>query len=315
MQKILEKIKEFDNITIIRHTGPDPDALCSQLSLREIINLNFPNKTVYATGMSSAKFKFLPRLDKSLEDNNGLLILLDTPDKKRMDIKSIDGFNYSIKIDHHPYFESICDYEYIDDRASSACEIILDFVYKNDLMINDEIASMLFMGIVSDTNRFLYSTTSKTFYLVSKLMKDYDLDLKTLYSNIFSRPLKEINLQGFIEQNFIVTENGLAYIILTDKIIKELDVDAASAGNLINNFNNIDEVLVWTIISEDVKNNIYRFNIRSRGPVINLIAENYNGGGHKFAAGARVFEKDKVDELIKDLDCVCKDYKSMNEEV
>ena len=263
MQQILEDIKKYNNIVITRHTGPDPDALCSQFALRKIIKLNFPNKEVLAVGMASSKFKYLPRLDSPKNINGGLLIVLDTPDKKRVDIKSIEEFDKSIKIDHHPFYEKICDYEYIDDKASSVCEIVLDFAYTYDLIMDEEVASLLFMGIVSDTNRFLYSTTAKTHALIAKLLYDYDIDTKELYNNVFLRPLKEIKLQGYIEQHLTVTENGLAYILLTDEMIKELNVDVASAGNLINNFNNIEEVIVWVMISEDVKNNMFKFNIRS----------------------------------------------------
>ena len=78
---------------------------------------------------------------------------------------------------------------------------------------------------------------------------------------------------------------------------------------MVNNFNNIDEVLVWATISEDVKNNQYKFNIRSRGPVVNHVAERYNGGGHAMASGARVKTLEDVNELINDLDNICKEYK------
>ena len=69
------------------------------------------------------------------------------------------------------------------------------------------------------------------------------------------------------------------------------------------------------IIIEFYKNGIYKFNIRSRGPVVNSIAERYNGGGHKFAAGARVTDRELVDKLLKELDEICLDYKNMNNEV
>ncbi len=308
MKEILELIEKYNNIVIARHTGADPDALCSQIALKELIRINYPNKSVYAVGAVSSRYKYLPKLDKTPEENSGLLIVVDTPDRKRVDLKTMDGFNDTLKIDHHPFYEKYCNVEYIDDKASSASEIILDFAYKNNLLINEDIAKLIFMGIVSDTNRFLYSTSAKTFAIVNKLLSDYELDLKSLYENIFLRPLKEIKLQGYIEQHLTVTDNGLAYILLTDEMIKELGVDVASAGNLINNFNNIEEVIVWVMISEDVKNNMFKFNIRSRGPVINTVAERYNGGGHKYASGARVFEKEDIDKLLNDLDLVCKDY-------
>ena len=71
---------------------------------------------------------------------------------------------------------------------------------------------------------------------------------------------------------------------------------------LINNFNFIKEVLVWATITEDVKNSQYRISIRSRGPSINKIAEEFNGGGHKFASGVRTKTLDEALNVMKKLD-------------
>ena len=240
-----------------------------------------------------------------------MLIVVDTPDKKRVDLPDLSKFSKTIKIDHHPYIETYCDLEYIDDKASSASEIIYEFIKNTDLLMDEDMAKYLFMGIVSDTNRFLFSTTSKTLRIVADLMDEHHLDTPKLYENIFIRPLKEIRLQGYIEQNMVVSENGLAHIMITNDIINELGVDTASAGNLVNNLNSISEVLVWVMISEDVKNGLFKFNIRSRGPVINGVAEKYNGGGHKFAAGARVKNREDISKILQELEEICLDYKNM----
>ena len=78
---------------------------------------------------------------------------------------------------------------------------------------------------------------------------------------------------------------------------------------MIGDFNYINEILVWVFITEDVKNNNYRISIRSRGPVINSIAEKYNGGGHMFASGAKITDLKDADKLIEDLEKLCKKYK------
>ena len=140
------------------------------------------------------------------------------------------------------------------------------------------------------------------------MMKDFNLNLPKLYEPLYLRPLREIKLQGYIEQNMTVTDNGVAYIKITDEIINKFKVDASAAGNMINNFNYIEEVLVWLTISEDVKNDILKISIRSRGPEINKIAEKYNGGGHKLASGARVKTMEEVEFLINDLDKACSEY-------
>ena len=62
--EIIKKIKEYDSIIITRHIGVDPDALCSQLALRDSIQLTYPNKKVLAIGTGSAKFLSFGKLDK-----------------------------------------------------------------------------------------------------------------------------------------------------------------------------------------------------------------------------------------------------------
>ncbi len=309
-RKIFKAIKKYDTIVIARHIGVDPDAMASQLGLKEAILATFPKKQVYAVGSGGSKFSYLGKLDH-FEDNchNALLIVLDTPDKRRVDCSNVDDFSYKIKIDHHPFVEKFCDIELIDEHSSSACQLIMEMIYATKLKSTKEVMEKLFLGLISDTNRFMFSNSSaSTFKVVAKIMKEYQLDLPTLYSELYMRPLNEVRLQGYMAQNMKVTENGVGYIKITEDILNQYQADVASAGNMINNFNYIDEVLVWLAVTEDKKNNIIKINIRSRGPVINTVAERYNGGGHKLASGARVSTMEEVDCLIDDLDNTCLNY-------
>lgn len=308
-KEIYKQIEKYNKIIIARHIGADPDALASQIGLKESIKLTFPTKKVYAVGASSAKFNYFPKLDKPEDYKDALLIVVDTPDKKRVDISKIDEFKYKIKIDHHPFIEKYCDLELIEDTSSSASELILDLINDTPLCINESIAKILFMGIVSDTERFLFNASPVLFLKVSKLLKEYNLNTEQLYSNVFKRPLNEIRLQGYIGENLIVNNHGLAYIFISDELMKSFNVDSGSAGNLINSFNNIESLFVRVFFSEDKKNNLIKVNIRSNGPIINNIAEKYNGGGHKYASGIRLTNPEDIKKVLKDLDDACKLYK------
>ncbi len=316
-KQIYKKIKKYDSIVIARHLRVDPDALASELALKEIIQNTFPKKQVYAVGIHAAKFKYMGNLDKITEEiaRKSLLIILDTPDRKRVDIEYFELFRDSIKIDHHPYTESFCNMEYIDETASSACEIILDLTYNTKLKLDKRQGELLFLGMVSDTNRFTTINTSfKTFDLVHRLIKDTKIQFVDLFEKLYLRPLSEVKLQGYIAQNLTVTQNGFGYIKVNEEIIKEFGVDSASPGNMINNFNYINEIIAWAFITEDKKNDIIRITMRSRGPVINDIAAMFNGGGHERASGARVKTQEEVDKLIEELDNRCKDYRGENNE-
>ena len=308
-ESIYKKIEEYDVIVIARHIGVDPDALCSQLALRDAIKLTFPEKKVLAIGTGSVKFTQIGKLDKLENVSNALLIVTDTPDKRRVDSVDFSQFSYSIKIDHHPFIEKFCDLEYIDDQVSSACEILMRFLLSVPLKCDSNVAQTLYMGLVSDSNRFLFdSCTSDTFKLVSEFLEKYPFSLSSSYQKLYLRPMNEVRLEGYISLNMNVTENGLGYVTITDEVINEFGVDSASAGNMINNFNFIKEVLVWVTMTEDRKNDQIRISIRSRGPEINKLAESFGGGGHKMASGVKVKTFDDAMKFIKELDNLLKEY-------
>ena len=106
-----------------------------------------------------------------------------------------------------------------------------------------------------------------------------------------------------------ITENGFAYIKITNEMIKEFNVDSGTASNMVNNFNYIKEVKVWAFASYDERQELYKINIRSRGPIINEVATHFGGGGHIYASGVRLNSFNDVDDMVKELDAVCKKYK------
>ncbi len=311
-KEIYSLIKKYKNIVISRHIGADPDALGSQFALKELISSNFPNKKVYAAGSRSSKFKSIGRTDvlEDIDYSKTLLIVLDTPIKRRIDIENFESYDKKIKIDHHPYDELFCDVEWIDDSYSSASEMIADLSIKTKLKMNKVAAEFIAIGIISDSNRFLYENAStKTIRLFCDLVDNYEVDKNKVYEKVYMREMNELKLQGYISQNMIITENNVGYICITDEIIKQYKVDAASAGNMVSNFSFVSELLVWATFSEDVKQNQIRVSIRSRGPAINSVANNYNGGGHKYASGIRIENFDQVDQIVKELDEEAKKYK------
>lgn len=312
---IYKKIKKYDTIVIARHVGPDPDAIASQIALRDTILNTFPKKKVFAVGASVTKFKYFGLLDKvNVEEiKDALLIILDVPTLDRVD--GINGIDYKevIKIDHHPSEDVIADLEMVDDTSSSTCQLIAELVFNTNLKMNRVVANNLFLGIVSDSDRFLLTyTTAKTFQIVSKLIKDFKIDFAPLYNKLYERPINEIRFHGYIAENLKLTDNGLAYIKITPEILKKYNVDSGVPSNMVNDFNYIKEVLVWIFITYEEKSEIFRINIRSRGPIINEIAEKYNGGGHKFASGARCKLESDTDKLLEELDNACKEYKELN---
>lgn len=313
--QIYKKIKKYNKIVIARHIGADPDALGSTLGLKEAILNTFPKKEVYVVGIPASRHRYIGELDRFTEDmyNNSLLIVLDTPDKKRIDGVDVSKFEYTIKIDHHPFIEKYADIEWIDDKSSSASQLVIELIKNTKLKVNKSCAEKLYIGLVGDTNRFLYYyTTPKTFELVAYIIKETGMDFTKLYENMYLRSLHDLRFQSYVINNITLTDNGLGYIKIDQDILDEYGIDAATATNVVNNLTYIEDMYSWIILAVDKGNNNIRGSIRSRGPIINETASHYNGGGHIYASGVRIDSFDTADLLIDDLDKVCEEYKKEN---
>lgn len=310
-KNIYKLIKSYDEIVIARHIGPDPDAIASQIALRDSIRLTFPNKKVYAVGAGVSKFKYLGYLDK-IDPNSMtkvLLIALDVPNFSRLDGTEDITYKAIIKIDHHPKEDIVGDVDFTSNNYSSTAEMVTEVIYNTKLMMNKEIAEALFLGIVSDSERFLFTnTTENTFKVAYNLIKDYKIDFTSLYNNLYEKSFNDCKFEAYIINNLTITDNKFGYIIIDDDTLNKLEIDNTRASVIINQFNFITELYAWCFVTYDERNELYKANIRSRGPIINEVAGKYNGGGHAYAAGARIPDKKDVQKLIEELDNACSEY-------
>ena len=310
-KKIIKIIKKYDKIVLARHISPDPDAIASQIALRDSIKLTFPNKEVYAVGAGVHKFKYLGALDKpDLSTlNNSLLIVLDVPNFYRVD--GINGLEYDaiLKIDHHPAEDIVGDVDWTDSTKSSTCEMIAELLLYSPLVMDTKIAEDLYVGMVFDSDRFLLPNTSaETLKTAYELVKTSNINFVNLYDNLYERSINEEKFRAYLINNIEITENRFGFIFVPSEDLKKFNVEPTSVSNQVNDFYFIKELMCWMFVVYDERNDIYKANIRSRGPVINEVATKYNGGGHKFASGCRTSDYKVIEDLAKDLDATCKKY-------
>lgn len=310
-KKIIKIIKKYDKIVLARHISPDPDAIASQIALRDSIKLTFPNKEVYAVGAGVHKFKYLGSLDKpDLSTlNNSLLIVLDVPNFYRVD--GINGLEYDaiLKIDHHPAEDIVGDVDWTESTKSSTCEMIAELLLYSPLAMDTKIAEDLYIGMVFDSDRFLLPNTSaETLKTAYELVKTSNINFVNLYDNLYERSINEEKFRAYLINNIEITENRFGFIFVPSEDLKKFNVEPTSVSNQVNDFYFIKELMCWMFVVYDERNDIYKANIRSRGPVINEVVAKYNGGGHKFASGCRTSDYKVIEALAKDLDATCKTY-------
>lgn len=312
-KQIIAEIKTAETIIIHRHQRSDPDALGSQVGLAELIQVNYPDKKVYTAGEDNRTLMYLAKMKPPAVNDyeEALIIVVDTANTARIDgEEALLHENTVIKIDHHPDEDQYGDIQWVDPSASSTSEMITDlwFTFSDDLVLNDEAARLLYAGIVGDTNRFLYQSTSpKTMRLVAELMeKDFShTDLNNEMNEINPKVSKLI---GYVLENLNVSENGVGSIILTEDILKRFDLKDEDTHQVVSLPGSIAGVLCWGIFVQQ-ENGGFRCRLRSKGPVINEIAKEHDGGGHPLASGANAKDLAEVEEILEKFEKVATEFK------
>ncbi|MBT2754463.1 DHH family phosphoesterase [Mesobacillus foraminis] len=306
--KIIEAIEKYETIIVHRHVRPDPDAYGSQGGLVEILKTSYPQKKVYAVGREEESLNYMRRLDSIPDEtyNGALVIVCDTANQERIDDKRYSSGEQLIKIDHHPNQDAYGDLLWVDTNASSTSEMIYEFylTFKDrGLKISDEAARLLFAGIVGDTGRFLYpSTSEKTFAYAGELIH-YNFSRPQLFDQMYELAPNVVKLNGYVLQNFEVLSNGAASVKMTKELLEEYGVRPADASLLVSVLGSVKGIKAWVFFIEETDQIRVRF--RSKGPVINVLARKYGGGGHPLASGASIYSWEDAEKITRDLVELC----------
>lgn len=306
--QILNAIKQYETIIIHRHIRPDPDALGSQGALAELIKESFPEKKVYCVGEEDEALTFLNRMDdvRDAEYEGALVIVCDTANEPRISDHRYKMGDMLIKIDHHPNDDQYGDIMWVDTSASAVSEMIYDFYHfgkEQGLKLNDKAASLIYAGIIGDTGRFLFSnTTEKTFRYASEIVSS-GLDFTAIYDQLYKRRIELIHLNGYVLQNFTF-EDHVGVMKIPMEVLKKFNVSPSEASLLVNAFSDAEGLKAWVFFIEE--NDQIRVRFRSKGPIVNTIANKFNGGGHPLAAGATIYSWDDVDEIVQQLKEACR---------
>ena len=305
---ILETIKQYDTIILHRHVRPDPDAYGSQCGLAHILKASFPEKKIYMVGKEEESLHFMQRLD-SIEDHvysGALAIICDTANQERICDQRYTLADKVIKIDHHPNDDAYGDLVWVNTNASSTSEMIYEFyLFGQDkgLQLNDEAARLLYGGIVGDTGRFLYPSTTETTFKYAGELIHYNFSRTDLYNGIYDLGVNVVHLNGYILQHFELLASGVAKVVITKEILEKFNVKVSDASLLVSALGSVKGIKAWAFFIEE--ENTIRVRLRSKGPVINTVAKKFNGGGHPLASGASIYSWDEVNLVMAELEKVC----------
>ena len=320
MEKILQKIKEYDRIMLFRHVRNDGDCVGATKGLKGIIQLTWPEKEVYLIDIDTAAYlEFMGPEDEPVPEElykDALGIVLDTASEARISNKNYALCKELVKIDHHIPLENYGDYIWVEEERSSCCEMIVAFyeAFRDELKIDSQTATHLYTGMVTDSGRFKYSGVSGDTMRAAGTLLDVGVDTDTLFARLYLEAFEYLKFKAEIYRRMKVTENGVAYIYVDKAMQEEFNLTLEQASACVGTLDSIRGCISWMVFidSGDEKGSI-RVRLRSRFVTINQIAEKYHGGGHACASGATVYSVEEMEQLLKDTDAHVKQYKETHE--
>ena len=304
LKKIWKKILEYDVIVISRHIRPDGDASGSQLGLKYLIQANTKGKVVYCEGEPNTYAgKLVGNVDQNIhiDDNVKYLnIVLDTPCYSRIDGTLYQNAAEVIKIDHHIFVEKFSELEYIDTSAIAASLLIARLAKNLRLRINKKAATALYLGMITDSNRFLYEGVNEETFEIARLLISKGINIQEIYNYLYETDIVSLKFKGYCMNNFVVTNEGLAYNKFDTDILEKYGVNGNFAASCVNTIANIKDVHIHVHFAY-VEEGVIRVELRSKKVPVNFIANKYGGGGHKLASGAQLKTWKDVDNMIMDI--------------
>ncbi len=317
------------NIVIIPHINPDGDAIGSSLALMHLLNSIDHNSTVISPNKAPYFLKWSPGFENiiyfdsdknsclKLIENADLIFTLDFNDLDRIGEmnKYVDSSNAKIiLIDHHLSPKDYADLVFSDIEIGSTCELLFELIIElgYEKNIDSNIASCLYLGMMTDTGSFQYaSVTSRTHEIISKLIQK-GINQSDIHNKVYNNSsISRLKVLGSALSNLnVLKELNTVYMYLKRDDLKKFDFQKGDSEGIVNYGLSLKNIIFSVMFIEDIndENNI-KISFRSQDSFsCNEFAnKHFNGGGHANAAGGR--DDGPIEETIQKFKKLINQYK------
>ncbi|RIV17014.1 DHH family phosphoesterase [Mycoplasmopsis gallopavonis] len=318
LEIITKELLKYDSIVIFHHIRPDGDCLGSQFGLKELLETNFPNKKVYAIGDAKNSFSFLNlKMDNVPSDevlSNSLAVVVDANFKERIELREVldqNLFKQVIRIDHHPNEDDLGEncIRWVDSSYAAADEMITELAISNNWTITQRAANLLYLGINTDSGRFLFNNTKARTLRLAANLYDAGMEADFIHTNLAKVNLDDLKYSSWLIST-LKTRDGVAYIQNSLEDTNRFNKTPQTSVR-VNSIANIDGYPIWVQFTEEEDGRI-RTEFRSNGPIVRNVAVKWGGGGHERASGAILNSFADVEAVIDD--CILEVQRYQNEQ-
>ena len=311
LAEVAEELRAGDRFLLTTHEGPDGDALGSLLATHKLLRQLGKDSVMFLAAKEfplPVEYRFLP-LEEVFHEApvdvvDRVLVFLDCGNIDRMPVDFLRRDDAKIlNLDHHHDNTHFGTLNLVDTEASCTAEIVFRLAELLGAEITPEIATALYVALVTDTGRFMYENTTAAAHRMAADLIDAGVDVHDIYRRLYERvPLEKLHLVArAIQRIERLDDCQLAVTHIADEDYVETGSTEAMTEGIIDHVRALEGTEVAAMIRDktDGGSHARKVSLRSAtGRVdVSAIAQRYGGGGHPQAAG---FSTDLTyDELLE----------------
>ncbi len=303
MKGIPDFIRQHQKFAITSHARPDGDAIGSEIALALGLRQIGKEVRVVNADRHPSVYDFLPGIEVIQIGGRftGLydaLIILECSDVTRTGVPDLER-HFIINIDHHPNTQPYGDMNWVDDRAAAVAEMVYLIMREIGVRITPEIATNLYVAIMTDTGSFQFSNTSARTFEIARELVAAGADPSRIAQSVYMShsPSKLLLLSKILDTLEIHPSRKIAWVALTQDMLRETGGSVAETEGVVNYPLSMEGVVVVAFFKEEGENK-YRVSLRSKDHYnVSRAAEAFGGGGHINAAG--LWAEGSLDDVKK----------------
>jgi phosphoesterase RecJ-like protein len=292
--RIVEAIRSRQRFVLSSHSRPDGDSIGSQLAMayalrdlgKHVELVNFDAAPPQLMGFPGVRdIRIAPAVDGSFDAS----IIMECSDLARTGVSGFDRA-FVINIDHHPGNKEYGQINWFDATAAACAEMVFELIRALGVPLSTEIATHIYLAILTDTGSFHYSSISPRTFDICRQLLEAGVDPVRVSRQVFdSNSMGRLKLLASVLGGMTFdTSNRIGILVLDHAMARAAGGTYDDTEGLINQPLTVKEVQAVVFFKQSEGDN-YRVSMRSKGEVdIGAVAKEFGGGGHRNAAGCSV---------------------------
>ena len=294
LQQIVDEIHTRRRFIVTSHARPDGDAIGSSLAMAYALRHLGKDVRVVSRDPAPPQFETCPGVNDIIvtdrvEDPGDAVIVMECGDLSRPGIAGLDR-GYVINIDHHPGNAMYGALNWFDVSAAACGEMVFDLIRALDVPVTREIATHVYVAVLTDTGSFHYSNITPRTFEIARQCTEAGISPAAIARAVYdSNKIGRLKLfRAVLNGMQLDATERVATLFVTRQMAAESGATYEDTEGLVNFPLSAREVQAVVFFKENGPDD-WRVSLRSKGDIdVNAVAKGYGGGGHKNASGCSV---------------------------